>query len=117
MMLAGIHVPEHAIQDLEVRLRLAGADALSERLAQAHADGVALLALTIDERAVILNQLDDPPEGLAETARRPAQRTPVAAPRRVRLRSTIQLDGPRALPANQAISGLDERRRLLGQGG
>jgi hypothetical protein len=29
-------------------------------------DGVSLLALTIDERAIILDSLDDPPEGLAE---------------------------------------------------
>ena len=27
---------------------------------------MSLLALTIDERAIILAQLDDPPEGLAE---------------------------------------------------
>ena len=30
------------------------------------ADGVALLALTIDERAIILAALDDPADGLAE---------------------------------------------------
>ena len=32
------------------------------------ADGVALLALTIDERAIILAALDDPADGLAESA-------------------------------------------------
>ena len=30
------------------------------------ADGVALVALTIDERAIILAALDDPADGLAE---------------------------------------------------
>ena len=29
-------------------------------------DGVKLIALTIDERAIILASLEDPPEGLAE---------------------------------------------------
>jgi hypothetical protein len=29
-------------------------------------DGVALLALTIDERTIILSTLEDPPDGLAE---------------------------------------------------
>ena len=32
----------------------------------ASAEGVSLLALTIDERAIILAALEDPPDGLAE---------------------------------------------------
>lgn len=39
---------------------------LADRLEVAVADGVALLALTIDERAFILNALDVPPDGLTE---------------------------------------------------
>ena len=41
-------------------------DELVDRLEGAVTDGVSLLALTIDERAIILDQLEDPPEGLAE---------------------------------------------------
>ena len=37
-----------------------------DRLERAVTDGVNLLALTIDERAIILDQLEDPPDGLAE---------------------------------------------------
>ena len=37
-----------------------------DRLDGAVNDGVALLALTIGERAIILGQLEDPPDGLAE---------------------------------------------------
>ena len=33
-----------------------------------------LLALTMDERAIILAALEEPPEGLAGTARRPDER-------------------------------------------
>lgn len=39
---------------------------LADRLERAVTDEVRLLALTIDERAVILGQLEDPPDGLAE---------------------------------------------------
>jgi hypothetical protein len=42
------------------------ADELADRLEQAITDDVKLLALTIDERAIILNTLDDPPKELAE---------------------------------------------------
>jgi hypothetical protein len=42
--------------------RCVGAD----RLERALEDDVKLLALTIDERAIILGQLEDPPDGLAE---------------------------------------------------
>jgi hypothetical protein len=39
---------------------------LAERLERALDDEVKVLALTIDDRAVILRALDDPPEELAE---------------------------------------------------
>ena len=41
-------------------------DDLANRLDRAVVDGVALLALTIDARAIILGSLEDPPEGLRE---------------------------------------------------
>jgi hypothetical protein len=40
--------------------------ALADRLERGVADGVKLLALTIDERAIILASLEDPPDGLSE---------------------------------------------------
>jgi len=58
--------PDHALEDLAGLVRAAGADHLADRLNVAIGDGVALLALTIDERAIILAALEDPPEGLAE---------------------------------------------------
>jgi hypothetical protein len=66
MMLAGIPVPPTAIADLARNLRTTGAHQLADRLERANADDVEILALTIDERAIILNALDDPPEALAE---------------------------------------------------
>ena len=57
--------PDHALEDLAGLVRAAGADHLADRLNVAIGDGVAL-ALTIDERAIILAALEDPPEGLAE---------------------------------------------------
>ena len=65
MMLAGLAVPDPAVEDLAELVRAAGADDLAGRLERAAADGVQLLALTIDERAIILAALDDPPDGLA----------------------------------------------------
>ena len=47
-------------------VRRAGAKELADRLEQALADNVSVFALTIDERAIILDQLEDPPAGLAE---------------------------------------------------
>ena len=58
--------PRPRRRDLAELDRGAGADHLADRLKVAVDDGVALLALTIDERAVILDQLEDPPDGLAE---------------------------------------------------
>lgn len=37
-----------------------------DRLERGVSDGVKLIALTIDERAIILAALEDPPDGLAE---------------------------------------------------
>ena len=64
-MLAGVPVPAATVE-LAGIVRAAGADELADRLEVALADGVSLLALTIDEREIILAQLEDPPEGLAE---------------------------------------------------
>ena len=66
VMLAGIPVDAATTAELTTMVRAAGADELPERLEQALDDGVALLALTIDERAVIRAALEDPPLGLAE---------------------------------------------------
>ena len=65
-MLAGIPFPADSTAELATMVRAAGADELADRRERALADQVNLLALTIDERAVILDQLEDPPEGLAE---------------------------------------------------
>ena len=65
-MLAGVPVQPDAVAELAATVRATGADALAERLEGALADRVALLALTIDERAIILASLEDPPDGLAE---------------------------------------------------
>jgi hypothetical protein len=45
---------------------LAGADELADGLERALREEVKLLALTIDERAIIMAALEDPPEGLVE---------------------------------------------------
>jgi hypothetical protein len=66
MMLAGLPVPADAIQELASIVRAAGADELADRLEQAVADDVKLLALTLDERAVMLAALEDSPQELAE---------------------------------------------------
>ena len=55
-----------AVAELAGTLRATGADELAARLERALDDDVKLLALTIDERAIILASLEDPPEGLAE---------------------------------------------------
>ena len=66
MMLAGVPVHADAVAELADSVRATGADARADRLEVALDDGVALLALTIDERAIILAALEDPPNGLAE---------------------------------------------------
>jgi hypothetical protein len=63
MMLAGVPVADAATAKLANIVRAAGADELADQLEQALADGVSLIALTIDERAIIL--------GLARVRDRP----------------------------------------------
>ena len=43
-----------------------GADDLADRLVEALVDDVKLLALSLDERALMLSALEDPPQELAE---------------------------------------------------
>ena len=66
MMLAGLPVAPAAVAELVALVRDAGAADLSDRLDHALDEDVKLLALTIDERAIILAALEDPPDGLAE---------------------------------------------------
>jgi len=51
-------------------VRIDGAHELADRLERAIGDEVKLLALTIEERSVILNTLDDPPEPVSTRDRR-----------------------------------------------
>ena len=66
MMLAGLPVSKDAVDDLARLVRAAGADELADRLDRAVADEVKLLALTLDERAIMLSSLEDPPDQLSE---------------------------------------------------
>ena len=59
MMLAGLPVPPDAVDELAGLARHMGADDLAARLERAVADGVKLIALTLDERAVLLASLED----------------------------------------------------------
>jgi hypothetical protein len=54
------------VEGLAEMVRAAGADDLADRLERGVTDSVKLLALTLDERAVILSALEDPPQELAE---------------------------------------------------
>ena len=56
----------HGLPPHSPRHKATGGDELADRLERALADQVKLLALTIDERAIILAALDDPPDGLSE---------------------------------------------------
>jgi hypothetical protein len=58
-------VQPNVVAELATTVRTIGVDDLADRLAGALND-VALLALTIDERTIILSTLEDPPDGLAE---------------------------------------------------
>jgi hypothetical protein len=66
MMLAGLPVPDAAVNGLAELVRAAGDNDLADRLEHAVADGVALIALTLPERAVLLDVLEDPPPELVE---------------------------------------------------
>ncbi len=70
-MLAGVPVLAGVVAEVADPVRATGTDDLADRLERALDDGLALLALTIDERAIILASLEDPPEGLAELWSRP----------------------------------------------
>lgn len=63
MMLAGVSVLADAVAELADTVRAAGADDLADRLEVALGDDVKLLALTIDERAIILASLEPHPTG------------------------------------------------------
>ena len=65
-MLAGLPVPAEAVDEFAALFRDRGAHDLADRLECALADEVKLLALTLDERALMLSALEDPPEALAE---------------------------------------------------
>ena len=65
-MLAGLPVPIYAVHELADLVRDAGADDLADRLEAALETDVKLLALTLDERALMLSALEDPPDDLAE---------------------------------------------------
>ena len=56
--------PERAVGELAALVRASGADDLADRLDRA--DAVKLLTLTLDERAIMLSSLEDPPKALAE---------------------------------------------------
>ena len=66
VMLAGVPVADDSVAELAGIVRTAGADELAGRLERALDDEVKLLALSVDERAMILDALDDPPDQLVE---------------------------------------------------
>ena len=65
-MLAGVPVSAESVAELAGIVRAHGGDELADRLERALRDEVKLLGLEIDERAIILAALDDPPDGLSE---------------------------------------------------
>lgn len=66
MMLLGLPVPDNAVDDLAEIVRAAGSDDLADRLERPRTDGVKQIALTLDERALMLSALEDPPQEQAE---------------------------------------------------
>ena len=58
--------PNGAVGELAALVRDTGADDLADRLEQALAAEVKLLALSLDERALLLSALEDPSQELAE---------------------------------------------------
>ena len=70
-MLAGVPVSVDATAELAGIIHAAGAEELADRLERTLADEVKLLALTIDERALILAELEDPREGWPIARRAP----------------------------------------------
>lgn len=66
MMLAGLPVPPDGVEELAGLVRDVCADDLADRLEHALSDEVKLLALTLDEGALLLAALEDPPAALSE---------------------------------------------------
>ena len=64
-MLAGVPVHADAVGELAGTVRTIGFHELADRLERSLDAALALLALTIDERAVILATLEDPPTRVA----------------------------------------------------
>ena len=65
-MLAGLPVPADAVAELAYVVRVAGADDLADRLKLVLERDVKLLALTLDERALMLAALEDQLRELSE---------------------------------------------------
>jgi hypothetical protein len=65
-MLAGLTVPDKEVLELAGIVRSAGFVDLGEKLETAYDRETKVLALTIDEREMLIRSLDDPPESLAE---------------------------------------------------
>ena len=70
MMLAGVPVQPDAVAELATTVRAIGGDELADRLDRARADGVALLALTLEDTTMSVVNTDvgriravDPPLG------------------------------------------------------
>ena len=66
MMLAGVPVIPIWVSVLAKMVKDAGAVDLADRLDRANHDGVRQFALTIDDCAIILGALEDPPDWFAE---------------------------------------------------
>ena len=66
MMLAGVSASFDSVAELARIVRATGRDKLADRLERAVRDEVKVLGLKIGERAIILDALDDPPDGLSE---------------------------------------------------
>ena len=108
-MLAGLPVPPDDVDKLATLVRAAGADALADRLEVALDDDVALFALTIDERAIILAALKDPQDGLVELRAVLQDRARVAStrgPRSVRDSAGSLTASMRLLPRTAVATGL-----------
>ena len=111
MMLAGLPVPDDDVHDLADVVPDAGADELADRLERALADDVKLLTLTIDERALMLSALEDPPEGRWPTCGRSCSPTISggAAKGSIEPRAYMPGDQPPPLPAASFTSSRSGR--------
>ena len=66
MQLAGTPVADRDVLELARLAREVGFNYLAEKLETAYDRQTIVLALTIDEREMIIRSLEDPPESLAE---------------------------------------------------